>query len=268
MMIRILIACHRKTAVPADPVYLPLQVGAAGKESIGFQRDDQGIEISGRNPLYCELTGLYWGWKNLSAEGLGLVQYRRYFTLHGRRWCRRHGLEDNVLSLPEAQQLLGRYPVLVPHKRRYYIETIYSQYDHTFDGRHLDAARAAVARLCPEYLTDFDGFMKARGGWMFNMFLMRRPLADAYCQWLFPLLEDVEGRIDSRAMNAFEKRYIGRISERLLNVWLRHQVRCGALARGDIHEIPYFYAGKVDWPRKIRSFLAAKLFGKKYTGSF
>lgn len=267
-MIRILIACHRQSPVPSDPLYLPLQVGAAGKESIGFQRDDEGDQISAGNPLYCELTGLYWGWKNLSADGLGLVQYRRYFTLHGRRWCAHHALDENVLSAGEARQLLQRYAVLVPKKRRYYIETIYSQYDHTFDGRHLDAARQALRRQCPEYLADFDAFMKARSGWMFNMFLMRRPLADAYCRWLFPLLKDVEGQIDSSAMNAFEKRYIGRVSERLLNVWLRHQIRTGVLARKEVHEIPYFYVGKVDWPRKIRSFLGAKLFGRKYTGSF
>jgi hypothetical protein len=268
MMIRILIACHKKSPVPADPLYLPLQVGAEGKESIGFQRDDEGAEISSRNSLYCELTGLYWGWKNLSADGLGLVQYRRHFTMHSRSWCAHHSLDENVLTAEEARQLLERYAVLVPKKRRYYIETIYSQYDHTFDGRHLDAARAAVRRRCPEYLPDFDAYMKARSGWMFNMFLMRRPLADAYCQWLFPLLEDVEAQIDSSGMNAFEKRYIGRVSERLLDVWLLHQVRSGILSREEIHEIPYFYLGKVDWPRKIRSFLAAKLFGKKYTGSF
>ena len=69
-------------------------------------------------------------------------------------------------------------------------------------------------------------------------------------------------------MTAFEKRYAGRVSERLFNVWLNRQLETGVLKKEDIHELPYLYLGEVDWPRKIRSFLMAKLFHKKYDKSF
>ena len=69
MNLRVVVAAHKPYWMPADPVYLPVQVGAAGKESIpGYTRDDSGENISAKNPHYCELTGLYWAWKNLPGD--------------------------------------------------------------------------------------------------------------------------------------------------------------------------------------------------------
>ena len=59
MEIRIVIATHKPYWMPSDPMYLPVHVGAAGKDSIGYQRDDEGENISLKNAHYCELTGLY-----------------------------------------------------------------------------------------------------------------------------------------------------------------------------------------------------------------
>ena len=36
----------------------------------------------------------------------------------------------------------------------------------------------------------------------------------------------------------------------------------------DIKEIPWFYIGRVDWKKKITSFVGAKFFDKKYKESF
>ena len=66
--------------MPTDNVYLPVHVGKEGKEDIGFIGDNTGDNISTKNANYCELTGLYWAWKNISADYIGLCHYRRYFT--------------------------------------------------------------------------------------------------------------------------------------------------------------------------------------------
>ena len=86
---KIIVAMHKSCEVPVDPMYFPLQVGAAGKDVLiplnrkePVARDDTGENISEKNPSYCELTGLYRAWKNLQAEVIGLVHYRRY--LNGR----------------------------------------------------------------------------------------------------------------------------------------------------------------------------------------
>lgn len=267
--IKILIACHKFCDVPEDPIYLPMHVGSAGKEIIpGFIRDDTGENISKKNPVYCELTGLYWAWKNLNCEYLGLVHYRRYFTL--KRGTVKKGQDPlkYVLKEDEAAWLLKKYRILVPKKRRYYIETIYSHYAHTFDGTQLEKTRGILKKLFPEYVSCFDYVMKQTEAYIYNMFLMPKDLADAYCKWLFNILRELEKCVVIDNMTDFEKRYAGRVSERLLNVWLLRQIETGTIKREEIGEIPVIYTARINWGRKIAGFLAAKLFGRKYTGSF
>ena len=64
MDVNIYIATHKKMKQFSLKNYSVLQVGAEGKESFGYLRDDSGDNISHKNPNYCELTGLYWIWKN------------------------------------------------------------------------------------------------------------------------------------------------------------------------------------------------------------
>ena len=79
--IKVIVAAHKKYQMPENEMYIPVQVGAEGKEKIeGYTQDNTGDNISSKNPYFCELTGLYWAWKNLDADYKGLVHYRRYFT--------------------------------------------------------------------------------------------------------------------------------------------------------------------------------------------
>lgn len=100
-----------------------------------------------------------------------------------------------------------------------------------------------------------------KGAHMFNMFIMKDDLFQAYCSWLFPILEELEGRIDTSQMTPYEARYVGRISELLLDVWLDQN-------HVSYREVPWIQLGKENWPKKIRSFLAAKFRNRKYGQSF
>lgn len=264
----IFIACHKKCDTPKDLVYLPIHVGSEGKEPIGFTPDNTGDNISSQNPIFCELTGLYWCWKNLQYDYLGLVHYRRYFTLKSKAEQKEKGVLNTVLTSDEVNELVNQYPVIVPKKRNYYIETIYSHYDHTFDGSQLDITREIIKNKYPEYVETFDSFMNQRSAYIFNMFIMRKDLVDSYCSWLFDILFELVGRVGVENMTDFEKRYAGRVSERLFNVWLQYQIKTGVLKPEEIREVPYSYLGQVDWTRKVKSFLAAKFLNQKYDKSF
>lgn len=266
--IQLFIACHKACEVPSDPIYLPLHVGAQGKEPFGFTGDNTGDNISEKNPSFCELTGLYWCWKNLKADYYGLVHYRRYFSLKSRSFQKKYGMLPSVLTEKEVRNLLKDHKILLPKKRKYYIETIYSHYDHTFDGHQLDVAKEVISEKYSAYRDSFDWYMKQRSGYVFNMFVMPKDLCDSYCTWLFDILFEVEKRIDDSQMTDFEKRYIGRVSERLFNVWLHYQIENGNIQPSEIKEVPYIYLGEMDWGKKITSFLAAKVFHKKYEKSF
>ena len=81
--IKIIIATHKKYWMPQDDMYLPIHVGAEGKTlDLGYQKDNVGENISKKNANYCELTGLYWVWKNLDADFMGLAHYRRHYWLN------------------------------------------------------------------------------------------------------------------------------------------------------------------------------------------
>ena len=80
--VEILTACHNRFDTELPCGYKKIQVSAAtAKERWpGCLHDDEGDNISAKNPYYCELTALYWGWKNSDAEIKGLCHYRRYFS--------------------------------------------------------------------------------------------------------------------------------------------------------------------------------------------
>lgn len=114
MKIKILVAAHKNFPMPKDKeLYLPILVGATKnyKNGMNFQRDDQGKNISLKNPKYNELTAVYWAWKNIDAEAVGLVHYRRYFSLHKKRSL------DSVICKQEVEKLLMNNSVILPKKR-------------------------------------------------------------------------------------------------------------------------------------------------------
>lgn len=258
--IKLLIAAHKEFVSPNDEVYLPVHVGAEGRVELGYQRDDEGENISSLNPYFCELTGVYWAWKNLDAEYIGLDHYRRYFG-QSIRYKEGMDINDYVLSQKEIEGYLKEADIIVPKKRNYYIETLYNHYANTLDGSHLDKARVVIGKTRPEYLDSFDKVMKQRGGHMFNMFIMKKEYLDEYCSWLFPILFELKNQIDVKDLTPFEARLFGRVSELLFNVWLD---KTGY----KVKEVSYFDAFEVNWIKKGTVFLQAKFFKKKYKESF
>lgn len=257
----IAIAAHKPYRMPEDDIYLPLHVGCEGKKEIGFTGDNTGKNISAKNPYYCELTGLYWLWKNTEAEYKGLVHYRRHFTCETSSQKKKNAPFSCILTSDELESLIKKSDIILPKKRKYYIETLYSHYAHTHYAEHLDITREIISENYPDYLISFDRVMKRRSAHMFNMFIMKSDKADAYCSWLFPILEELEKRIDVTQYDSFQARLFGRVSELLLDVWL------------DKNKYPYTETAvlsteKIDWSRKIKSFLAAKFGKKQYDSSF
>ena len=252
---KILVASHKPYWMPQDPLYLPMQVGAALHDHIeGFAYDDEGDQISQKNPRYCELTALWWGWRNLSCEWLGLAHYRRHFAGSGER---------GVMTLGEAEALVAQGDVVVSKARNYHIETISSHYMHTFDqdGSQLAALRRGVQMVSPSRVATLDAHLAQTRGHMFNMFLMPRTMLDAYCPWLYDVLEATEGLLDFSQMNDFHARCLGRLGERLLDVWLKSE---GIAVR----EVPLRSMERTNWLKKGGGFLAAKFLGRRYEASF
>ena len=257
MKVNIIIATHKKYDMPKYKSYLPIHVGKEGKKEVGFKGDNTGNNISLKNPYFCELTGLYWAWKNLKVDYVGLAHYRRHFK--GK--TKSKDKFEQVLSDKEINELLRKNDIILPKKRNYYIENLYSHYEHTLHIETLDITGEIIKEKYPKYSKGFDLLMKRTSAHMFNMFIMKKELMDEYCKWLFDILFELEKRIDTTKYDSFHARFYGRVSELLLDVWLN--------TKGYKYtEVPLLNMEKVNWWKKGTSFLKAKFLGKKYDKSF
>ena len=249
--VKIIVASHKAYWMPSDQMYVPLHVGAEGSESIGFLPDNTGENISVKNPNYCELTGLYWAWKNMDCEYLGLAHYRRHFSKKSGNGERR-----DVLRIEQASELLDGVDILLPKERRYFIETNYKQYVHAHHEIDLVETRRIIEEHCPEYIPAYDAVMKKTHGHRFNMFIMKKNLADSYCEWLFDILFELEKRLDISGYSDYDKRLFGFVSERLLDVWLTKN-------EYTYKDIPYIYLEKINWFSKGVRFVMRKIKPRK-----
>ncbi|WP_405758011.1 DUF4422 domain-containing protein [Anaerovibrio slackiae] len=229
MDIKIIVAVHKIAKLPQSDSYFPLHVGRVMNNSIGLCGDDTGDNISYKNENYCELTGIYWAWKNLAGDYIGLVHYRRYFKkrgcIFGDKWkC--------IASHNDIAALLNKAPIVVPKKRNYYIESVYWQYAHAHRKSDMDLIGEIIKDKHPEYYAAFERMKIRKCAHMFNMFVMRRDYFHAYCSWLFDILFIAERKLAGN----HEKRLFGYLSERLLDVWLEtknvNYVECDIVSFG------------------------------------
>ena len=253
---KIIVACHKEYWKISDPLYLYVSVGdALRKKTIsGMISDGTGDNISGKNRSFCELTALYWAWKNLDEDCLGLCHYRRYFA--GKRFGKKN---QRILSSEQAKKLIQQVPVILPKPRRYWIETNFSQYVHAHHAEDLETTRKILEEVYPDYLPSYDRIMEKTYGHRFNMLLMRRDIFDAYCTWLFDVLFRLEGQLDISDYSEKDQRVFGYVSERLLDVWLdTNQI--------DYKEVPVVNLESQHWLKKGTAFLLRKLHGSRSSG--
>ena len=219
----VLVITHKDYEFPDSACYRPLFVGgkiASGLKNEDFYQDNSGANISEKNSSFCELTGLYWAWKNgvfENNEYVGLVHYRRYFA--GKALDLK---KKQIASESELLTILEKYDVILPRKRNYFIESIYSHYQHAHHIEDLDLTRDVIIELQSEYLESFDAVMQGRKLHLYNMFVMSSEKASEYCHWLFSILLELEKRINIAQYDNYQKRVFGFIAERLFNVWVLH----------------------------------------------
>ena len=139
----VLVITHKDYEFPISACYRPIFVGkrANALKNEGFYQDNSGINIAEKNSGFCELTGLYWAWKTVywNNEYVGLVHYRRYFA--GKALDLK---KKQIASESELLTILEKYDVILPRKRNYFIESIYSHYQHAHHVKDLNCTREII----------------------------------------------------------------------------------------------------------------------------
>ena len=229
--IKIFICAHKEVPLPQHPYFLPVQAGATLHEHIaGYQPDDEGENISAKNPHFCELTCHYWAWKNLkNVDIVGLNHYRRYFDFQ-KKWPhfsadkRFVSTQDFLIQeyrFPDLERLLQKYDIILPTARHWRVSNT-KQYGDYHIAKDWEILREIIKERSPQYIPAFEKTMdhsnKAAG---YNMFITHWKHFEAYSEWLFDILFEVERRV-SPIDDPIQSRIYGYMSERLINVFCEY----------------------------------------------
>lgn len=213
MSVTIFTMTHKKFPTPGDPVYVPLQVGRAGSEDLGYIGDDRGVSISEKNCYYGELTGVYWVWKNIkTSDYVGICHYRRYFCTE----------EGRILTGREYEEILSTHDIITSKLLKLNF-TYYEGYARNYNIHDLEAVREVIRQHYPAYYETFERLVHGKGTYFGNMVVCKKEIYDAYCEWLFGIFGKAEEKIDASLYDDYHKRVYGFISEFLLYVWTQVQ---------------------------------------------
>lgn len=229
--IKIFICAHKEVPLPQHPYFLPIQAGATLHDAIsGYQPDNAGDNISIKNPHFCELTCHYWAWKNLkNVDIVGLNHYRRYFDFQ-RKWPQfsadKHFIPTETFlkqeyHFPDLEKILNKFDIILPVARHWRVCNT-QQYGDYHIAKDWEMLRQIIKERWPQYLPAFENTMdhsnKAVG---YNMFITHWKHFDAYSEWLFDILFEVERRVPP-IDDPIQSRIYGYMSERLINVYCEH----------------------------------------------
>ena len=185
-----------------------IQVGADLTDiDIAKLKDNTGDNISSRNRDYCEVSAIYWVWKNDNTNDyVGFCHYRRRFAIDE---AMLHYIMEN------AYDAVYTIPVL----------TDGGMY-HEFIGRNYfltpkmwELTTNAITKLCPEYLEFWREYANSYFILPCNMFIMKKNVFDKFCEWLFSILKEVDTYYLGQGIQC-DNRYLGYIAECLTTVYV------------------------------------------------
>lgn len=211
-MIEMYVVTHKKSDfLPQNRIFIG--VGKDKKIDNVQVYDDNMNNISEKNSSFCELTALYWIWKNTSTDFIGFEHYRRFF-------CKKTSFfSPKIISSNYALKKLEKYDCVVS-SFFHFDGNLYKYYEAKHNAVDLEVCKDVISQKYPSYIEAFDMIMSGNKAFMCNMFIMKKELLDSYCNWLFDILFEVENRIDISDRDAYQKRVFGFLSERLFNVWV------------------------------------------------
>lgn len=208
----------------------------------GFVFDNAGENISSRNPSFCELTTIFWAWKNVTADYYGFCHYRRLLSFSknslGNRIDREWGvypmscLNENSLHKigwgSESPDIdISKYDFLIgEHIKTYDLEAP-SVRDHWCNAKVLlesdfDLFLTILDEKYPELSKTAKKYALGDDFYPCNMFIASRELFNEYCEKMFDVLFEFENRADFSRYSIEMKRVTGHLAERFTGIFYTH----------------------------------------------
>jgi len=226
----IYVVSHKQVEMPfkLGKEYRIIQVGNR-EETFGDVRDNTCDNIAEKNGSYCELTALYWLWKNCTDDYIGIDHYRRFFN---NTFSYGHVIDDATI-----RKILRKYDVIVSFNNKLGVTVKEDYCSECGYEKDLIQLRNVIADLYPEYVPEFDEVFNGHSTYFYNMMIASQQVFTEYCKWLFNILFEVEKRIDISNYDAYHKRIFGFMAERLLTIYVQHNnltpYQCGIVMTGE-----------------------------------
>ena len=216
---KIYVVTHKAVELENLPEgYKIIHAGKAPGNDLGYLGDDSGDNISRLNLYVNEITALYWLWKNTRHDFIGFVHYRRFFTTDGK----------NILTTDAAREILRDCDIIVNGCEFGHIAL--RDWKIMLSTRPLaehviNTIRKFIALRQPDYLAAYDRVTNSFGVFCYEIFITRRKIFEAYCEWLFSFIIDATEEILSTTEIASSDdpriyRSISFTAEHLMTVWL------------------------------------------------
>lgn len=225
---KIIVCYHKDSYIFRNDVLLPIHVGKeiSANTILDIEKDNTGENISAKNPYYCELTGLYWLWKNVKAENYGLFHYRRFLDIRD-KYSKKDPLYPSLLHLKDwngsiIDSQMELYDVILPNKNEFELNMYdYYKRDHVIND--FDIVIDIIKKDYPQYINACEKSLNHNKCYFYNMFIMKKNLFNEYCTWLFDILQKAESQIDLKGRDSYQRRAFGFLGERLLNIFVQYK---------------------------------------------
>ena len=248
----------------------PVQAGRAlGRyefpEAIG---DDTGENISQKNIAWNELTALYWMRHNVEADYYGIMHYRRLLVFSDKkpkrlafsevteREIERYGWRDDLI-----EKACKSADILTPPMRDIYLPGLPEApmaagdfYAHQHHASDMEIVEDIVKARFPAIYPFLVQVLAGRRVFFNSISVMRKPLFQEYCDFLFATLEEAEGRIDTSGYDPYQKRIWGFLAEYLTNAYVHY---AKAVHDAKVRELPLTWGMRPRPPVAPEEVLAA-----------
>lgn len=179
------------------------------REKFLIDQKHEGDNIDFLNPWYCELTALYYLWKHVDDDIVGLEHYRRYF------WYNNHLLDENTIknTLQEHDIICIRNGYSYQRPPRTWLEK---------NGKWNDMQKFLIfikKYVGENYYNACIAHLNSNWHALGNMFIAKKSVADEYCEFIFDLLFKYT-EAEKYFSRPIPYRIMGYFTEFLLGAWI------------------------------------------------
>lgn len=209
MKVKILVGYHKKDILIKNEIFIPIHLGRAIYEQSTSKEDERwfldnligdntGDNISHKNPDYCELTGIYWAWKNYSKLGdpdfIGFMHYRRWLSFNG--WSvPKHRYDIIAVNLSSYLQKNNSESIIRILTTGHVFTRTPLDFFETSEREQCRAKGFAyLKKAYPQLYNIFEDQKRNNSLYASNMFVMRKEDFFEYCKIIFDVLSNYDSK--------------------------------------------------------------------------